>query len=61
MTGVMAAGFAVSGVHGFLILIAFLLFTVAAILAWFIAPRQIYATFMAAGLALYTLALLITG
>jgi hypothetical protein len=58
---VLATGFAVSGVHGFLILFAFFFFAVAAILAWFISPRAIYATFMAAGLALYMLALLITG
>jgi len=61
MSGYLASGFTVSGVHGFLILIAFLLFAVAAIVAWVVAPRAIYATFMAAGLALYMLALLFTG
>lgn len=61
MNGYLASGFTVSGVHGFLILIAFLLFAVAAIVAWVVAPRAIYATFMAAGLALYMLALLFTG
>ena len=57
----LADGFTVSGVHGFLILIAFLLFAVAAVVAWVVAPRLIWATFVAAGLALYMLALLITG
>jgi uncharacterized membrane protein YqjE len=61
VNGYLASGFTVSGVHGFLILIAFLLFAVAAIVAWVVAPRAIYATFMAAGLALYMLALLFTG
>jgi uncharacterized membrane protein YqjE len=57
----MAASFTVSGLHGALILIAFLLFAVAAIIAWFVAPRMIWATFIAAGLALTTLAMLISG
>lgn len=57
---VVAASFSVSGVHGFLILIAFLLLTVSAILAW-VMGRQVWATFVAAGLALYMLSLLITG
>jgi len=58
---VLASGFTVSGAHGFLILIAFLLFAVAGIVAWFVEPRAIWATFVAAGLALYMLALLFTG
>lgn len=57
----LASSFSVSGVHGFLILIAFLLFAVSAIIAWVVAPRAIWATFVAAGLALYMLALLFTG
>ena len=57
----LADGFTVSGVHGFLILIAFLLFAVAAVVAWVVAPRAICATFVAAGLALYMLALLFAG
>jgi uncharacterized membrane protein YqjE len=55
------SSFTVSGVHGFLILIAFLLFAVAAVVAWVVTPRAIWATFVAAGLALYMLALLFTG
>lgn len=61
MTAVLATGFSVSGVHGFLVLIAFLLFAVAAIIAWVVTPRAIWATFVSAGLALVTLAMLITG
>lgn len=60
MTHVLATGFAVSGAHGFLILFAFFVFVVAAIVAWFVAPRALYATFIAAGLALFMLAQLIT-
>ena len=61
MNGYLASGFTVSGVHGFLILIAFLLFAVAAVVAWVVTPRAIWATFVAAGLALFMLALLFTG
>lgn len=57
----LADGFTVSGVHGFLILIAFLLFAVAAVVAWFVEPRAIWATFVATGLALFMLALLFGG
>ena len=57
----LADGFTVSGVHGFLILIAFLLFAVAAVVAWVVSPRAIWATFVAAGLALFMLALLFAG
>lgn len=60
MHDVLAASFTVSGVHGFLILIAFLLFAVAAILAWVMA-KAYWATFVAAGLALFMFAQLITG
>jgi hypothetical protein len=59
-SGVLASGLQVSGAHGVLILIALILFIVAAIIAWVIAPRAVYATFVAAGLALYMLALLWT-
>lgn len=57
----LADGFTVSGVHGFLILLAFLLSLIAAFLAWFIAPRAIWGTLIAAALALYFLALLFGG
>jgi uncharacterized membrane protein YqjE len=57
----LAASFTVSGVHGFLILIAFILFAVAAIIAWVVQPRAVWATFVAAALALFMLAQLITG
>jgi hypothetical protein len=57
----MAVSFTVSGLHGWLQLIAVILFFIAAIIAWFVAPRAHWATFIAAGLCLATLALLITG
>jgi hypothetical protein len=56
MTPYLAASFTVSGAHGVLILLAFLLFLVAAVVAWVIAPRAVWATFVAAGLALFMLA-----
>lgn len=61
MNGVLAASFTVSGVHGFLVLIAFLLCIVAAIIAWVVTPRAIWAAFVAGGLALFFLAQLISG
>lgn len=57
----LASSFTVSGAHGFLVLIAFIVFVIAAFLAWFIAPRAIWGTLIAAGLAAYMLALLFTG
>jgi hypothetical protein len=57
----LAVSFTVSGLHGWLQLIAVLLFLIAAIVAWFVTPRAIWATFVAAGLCLVTLALLVTG
>lgn len=57
----LASSFQVSGTHGFLILIAFILLAIAAVVAWVIAPRAVWATFTAAALALFMLAQLITG
>lgn len=59
-SGVLAAGVSVSGLHGVLILFAVILFAVAAIVSWFVQPRLIWATFVAAGLCLATFALLVT-
>lgn len=58
--GVAAASFQVSGMHGIAILIALLLFAAAAIIAWFVQPRTYWATFVAAGLALLALSMLVT-
>lgn len=58
--GVTAASFQVSGLHGVAILIALLLFAVAAVIAWFVQPRTYWATFVAAGLALIALSMLVT-
>lgn len=56
----LATSFTVSGLHGWLILIAFLLCAVAAVVAWAVTPRAVWATFVAAALALFLLAQLIT-
>jgi hypothetical protein len=60
MTGVLASGFAVHGAHGALVLIAMLAFACAAIIAAVVNPKQIWAIFVAGGLALYMLSLLWT-
>jgi hypothetical protein len=57
---VLASGLAVNGAHGILILIAAILFAVAAIVAWVVAPRLIWASFVAAGLFLLAIAQLWT-
>jgi hypothetical protein len=57
----LAASFTVNGLHGALILVAVLLFLAAAIIAWFVSPRTHWASFVAAGLCLATLALLVSG
>lgn len=49
--GLVAASFSVSGLHGIAMLIALILFAIAAIIAWFVQPRTYWATFVAAGLA----------
>lgn len=57
----LAASFTVNGLHGTLILLAVILFAVAAIISWFVPPRVYWPTFVAAGLCLATLALLVSG
>jgi hypothetical protein len=54
----LASSFTVSGAHGVLILIAAILFAVAAVLAWVVEPRNVWASFVAAGAALVSFALL---
>ena len=56
----LAASFTVSGLHGWLVLISFLLAAVAAGVAW-VMGRQLWAALTAAALALFFLAQLITG
>lgn len=53
--------FHVSGVHGFLVLVAFIVFLIAAVIAWIATPKAHWAGAVAAGLALYMLSLLFTG
>jgi hypothetical protein len=50
----------VSGIDGFFYVVAVILFLISAIVAWFVAPRQIWATFVAAGLMLVALAKIVT-
>jgi uncharacterized membrane protein YqjE len=60
MSTVLASGFAVHGAHGVLVLIALFAFAVAAVIAWLVDPRQVWAIFVAGGLAIYMLSLLWT-
>lgn len=55
----LATTISVSGVHGWLVLIAVIAFLVSAVIAWFVAPRQIWASLVAGGLCLWALAALI--
>jgi hypothetical protein len=57
----LAVSFSVSGLHGWLQLIAAVLFAIAAVIAWFTSPRAHWAAFTAAGLCLAALSMLITG
>lgn len=52
----LASSFTVSGAHGFLILIAFIVFLIAAVIAWLVPPRAYYAAALAVGLALFMFA-----
>lgn len=52
---------AAGGANGILVLIAAILFGIAGIVAWFVAPRDIWATFISAGLTVFMVALLIGG
>jgi hypothetical protein len=49
----------VSGIDGFLEILACLCFLIAAIIAWFVEPRQRWATLVAAGLLLWILTLIV--
>jgi hypothetical protein len=49
----------VHGIDGVFLIIAALLFLIAAIVGWFVAPRALWATFVAAGLCLWVLTSLI--
>lgn len=56
---VLAATISVSGIHGVLVLIAAILFLIGALVAWFVAPRMLWAAVVAAGLCLWSFATLI--
>ena len=51
----LATTVSVNGVSGVFDLIAAILFLISAIVAWFVAPRALWATFVAAGLCLWVL------
>ena len=50
---------AINGVHGVFALIAAILFLIAAIISWFIPPRSYWPTFVAAGLMLWVLTVIV--
>lgn len=52
---------AAGGANGLLVLIALIVFVIAAFVSWFITPRAIWGTLVALGLALFMLALLVGG
>jgi hypothetical protein len=54
-----ATSISVNGFGGVLVIIAALLSLIAAIVAWFVAPRAIWATFVAAALCLFFVSTLI--
>lgn len=60
MNDPLSMAFVANGLHGFLLVVACLLFLIAAIVAWFIG-RTYWATLVAAGLCLATLAMLVSG
>lgn len=45
----------VHGITGFFYILAAILFLICAIVAWFVTPRYLYATFLAAGLMFWVL------
>jgi hypothetical protein len=57
---VLAAGFQVSGAHGFLVLIGVICFLIAAIVAYFVPGHRLAVALIAGGLFFATLALLVT-
>jgi hypothetical protein len=54
-----ATSITIHGIDGVFLIIAALLFLVAAIIAWFVAPRSYWPTMVAAGLLFWVLTLLI--
>jgi len=56
-----AVSFVANGIDGIFLVIAALCFLVAAIVAWFVAPRNLWATLVAAGLLFTVLTKLIHG
>jgi hypothetical protein len=50
----------VSGIDGFFYIVIVVLCLIAAIVAWFVTPRALWATFVAVALMLFALAKLVT-
>lgn len=56
----LATSVQVDGLHGVFIILAVILFLIAALMAWFVEPRARWATCMAAGACLVALSLIVT-
>lgn len=56
----LAAAVQVDGLHGVLFILAAILFLIGAVVAWFVVPRNIVATVVAAGLCLCAIAMVVT-
>jgi hypothetical protein len=56
----LATSVQVNGLHGVLLVLAVILFLIAAIVAWFVEPRARWATLVSAGLCLTALSFIIT-
>lgn len=54
-----ATSITIHGIDGVFLVIAAILFLIAAIIAWFVAPRSYWPTFIAAGLLFWVLTLLV--
>jgi hypothetical protein len=54
-----ATTFTVSGLHGWLYILAAILFAIAAVIAWFVQPRAYWPTFVALGLCFVALGFVI--
>lgn len=59
MHALAGASITVSGIDGFLVILAALFFLVAAIVSWFVAPRNHWAALISAGLLFWVLTLIV--
>jgi hypothetical protein len=56
----LAVSFVANGIDGFFLIVAALCFLIAAVIAWFVAPRNVWAVLVAAGLLFWVLTGLIS-